>query len=222
MQELDEAMFAHFGHLRDGFSLHFHLASHDRCEVELKPKLWDTGAYFLSKLLDDGALHVVPPFTTKHQQTQIPQKRAAAQLEPTGRPHSALQPLHDTAIDAQTCMAKDCSATRKTHKKRTNLVGERKGFNQRLPKHLVTTGLQPLSTNLSGKTWLEAQTKAIQRWIGAYHPGKIVKKGDSTYILASRHAHKELLEGEYGTSTLSSCDRCATLGLKCRIYHTEC
>ncbi|KAF3051822.1 hypothetical protein E8E11_005566 [Didymella keratinophila] len=110
--ELDEAMFAHFGHLRDGFSLHFHLASHDRCEVELKPKLWDTGAYFLSKLLDDGALHVVPPFTTKHQQTQIPQKRAAAQLEPTGRPHSALQPLHDTAIDAQTCMAKDCSATR--------------------------------------------------------------------------------------------------------------
>ena len=217
-------MFVHFVHLREGTSLNFHLASHDRCEVKLKPNLWDAGPYFLPKLLDDGALHVVPHSTTKHQGTQTPQNRAAAQLEPVGRSHSAPQPLPGTIVDAQTCMAKDDSTAPKSRKQRTNFEEERKGYNQHshLPKHLVTTGPQPLPINLSGKTWLEAHTKARQRWIDTNHPGQIVKKGDSRYIHASRHAHKGLLEGEYGTSTLSSCDRCAPLGLECRIYYPEC
>lgn len=42
--------------------LHFHLASHDRCNVKLKPHLWDQGAYFKSNLLTEGALRLIPHF----------------------------------------------------------------------------------------------------------------------------------------------------------------
>jgi hypothetical protein len=61
-QRMQDVTFAHFEQDPETHMLHFHLESHDRCDVKLKPRLWDQGAYFKSRLLTEGALRLIPHF----------------------------------------------------------------------------------------------------------------------------------------------------------------
>ncbi|KAH7377924.1 hypothetical protein DE146DRAFT_769246 [Phaeosphaeria sp. MPI-PUGE-AT-0046c] len=59
---LEETVFALCNIIRNEFLLHFHLESHDRCNVRLKDSHWNKGTYFRSNLFSDGALLLIPHF----------------------------------------------------------------------------------------------------------------------------------------------------------------
>jgi hypothetical protein len=61
-QKLQDTAFTFFKQDHDNQLLHFHLDSHGRCDVELKPLLWNQGTSFEPGLLIDGALRNIPHF----------------------------------------------------------------------------------------------------------------------------------------------------------------
>lgn len=207
-QDLESTAFAHSDHVRDRAALHFHLEFHNRCEVRLKPNLWDKGAYFVPNLFGNGALRVVPHFVTKHERRQIPQKRSALPIEPTktslhqyprikGVDFEHLE-LHVEAHEADSDVAEQ-DTTDSPHRRPAALHAE-----------VVT----PLPNRLNAVLW-RAEYERHKQTYNDIH-------GGTNYQRSSRYAHRALIDGEFGIYALTMCDKCTKLGRRCRVYHPEC
>ncbi|KAF2034133.1 hypothetical protein EK21DRAFT_108176 [Setomelanomma holmii] len=74
--KLENAAYAHYKRDKCRFLLHFHLESHNRCEVKLRPTTWGSGIYFRPELCKDGTLRLIPHFITIKAKDGQPMKRS--------------------------------------------------------------------------------------------------------------------------------------------------
>ncbi|KAJ8117015.1 hypothetical protein OPT61_g1702 [Boeremia exigua] len=204
IQDLEDAAFAHFDRHRDEFSLHFHLESHDRCEVKLKPKLWDKGAYFMAKLLVDETLRLIPHFSAKQNRNIVPQKRFAPHLEPIG---ASVGDLH--------CAKKAQLEPHQPH----NVQGTAE-LDPEDDKHFL--GTNKYSSCLDVGTWSAEFER--QKQVHLDTRGTSIDSDPRSVKLRhiSRIVHRTLIEGDYGLTAPISCENCIRVGGECRVYHPDC
>jgi hypothetical protein len=213
---------------RFDYLLHFHLEAHARCEVKLKPNLWEKGAYFRPELLQDDTLRLIPHFITIPLREDAPRKRqlptpdAGEEVVMMSQPqkrrmevveanatHETTPKSGDDSSDTDDIPRNQNSSTTLKTQAHPNYRRYDHGFFK--PKAVA-----PLPREATHTNWVINFAKAKQNYLD-FHP--LAKDTTSKYTNYAAHTH--MINGRYGTAALISCTQCTTAGVPCRVYHPD-
>jgi hypothetical protein len=221
---------------RSKFFLHFHLESHDRCDVRLKPSHWDKGTYFRSELLTNGALRLIPHFisipscrdeprkrplpTTPITDVSIvnsrPQKRSVDPFElPTST--AIVNMTEDALASEDEDLAKEEAFEHSQSVPRATRGGTHYDHGTFIPRYIF-----PLPQRATYSNWVIDFAAAKQRDIDAHYGGITPFPKSTREKTTSYTAHGDMIHGKYGMTSLKPCSHCIRAGEVCRVYHSEC
>lgn len=190
------------------------MQSHDRCNVSIKPRLWDLGIYFRDTLLVNGTLRLIPHFIPIILRPGAPLKRPPP--SPTtddATPESPNpQKKKNQAIEPPTSPTMGSPSEETLEQEEEELAKEEAAYkaSKRMFKTRANT---PLTPGVTCSTWLIDFTEAQQRYMDSDGRSK---------EYATVGAHVEMIAGRYGMTALKPCDHCIGAGETCRVYHSEC
>ncbi|KAF2818832.1 hypothetical protein CC86DRAFT_151202 [Ophiobolus disseminans] len=232
---LEEATFTVFKHDALLYYLHFHLESHDRCNVKLKPSLWDKGAYFRINLLKDGALRLIPHFMPIKLRDGTPKKRPLPSPTPAEMTPESSRPKKRRLDDAELPSALAIVGTPEKPLVSPVDVAEQEAFELEQSRRKSTLNRMntdptkfkpkataPLPRDATYSNWKIDFEDAIRRRIEQAHEGIAVDTNSGKAKWARRWAHAQMIGGKFGMLALVPCTHCARAGAACRVYHPDC
>ncbi|KAJ4984589.1 hypothetical protein SVAN01_09911 [Stagonosporopsis vannaccii] len=90
------------------------------------------------------------------------------------------------------------------------------------PAALHVESSTPLPNRLDAGTWRTEYVHHKQLYVDAHGGSAVYNTQEYIDQQSSRHAHRALINGEFGIKAPVSCENCTKRGHKCRVYHPDC